>query len=85
MKKILFIGLLTLFMSCENIYTTVVDVNDGKFMTVRDGQRYTNVGDTLIVMYETQGYRGVSLYGKYVKEMPKKTANITYRKVVRTK
>jgi hypothetical protein len=85
MKKIILVTMLLSLVACSSPYIEVIDVNDGKYLTIRDQKHYTKVKDTLIIASNVKAFTVWSLYGKYLGNMPESVSVISYRKVVRIK
>jgi len=75
--------------SCTSVYIKVMDVNDGKLITIRDVEHITKLGDTMVVVVaQAKGMKAVYnhfLYGKYVGKLPENTNTRKFIKCVRIK
>lgn len=96
-KLILLIGLLTFVTSCTDMTRTAITIQfeDGKVQAIFDNNNFTQLGDTLTVQktqYRSYRYgdvEAISLYGKYVGQLPASTEingkKNTYLKATRIK
>ena len=82
MKTTILLLFAVLLFNCTPRYIQTIDVETGRFITVREPNNVTKVNDTLII-YQDQ--RNIYFYGKYIGKLPKSDDKHTFHKVVRIK
>lgn len=83
MKKILLIvatAILLVATACSNPYVKVMDLKDGKYISVKTYEQYT-IGDTLVIQRNDVN-RHHTIYGKYIGIVPKNDKNRSYHKAI---